>query len=264
MARKKISQQTSAAPANRSISRTCSIIRLIAREDDGGVSLGEVADAVNLPKSSAHRYLSVLIDEGFVCKDSGSGNYRLGLGLIGIRNRRIELLIDRARPALVEIRDKWEETVNLGVLRDTSIIYCDIVESAKVARMSFQRGDEEHIHSTALGKAIVATLPDETVLELLKQGGMPKITARTITSAQRFIDELKRVRRRKYAVDDRENEEDGRCVAVFIPNTDPLAAISVSGLASRLSMARIPEVVTSLRNAAETIAASLPALESHQ
>lgn len=236
----------------RSIRRTCLILRLIGQAADTGVGLHEIAQASLLPKSSAHRYLLVLEREGFIERDTVSQRYKLGLAFLALRVRQGDWLVERAAPLLEAVRDKWNESVNLGILLGDFVVYLDIIESPRAVRLAARRGDRDYIHSTALGKAIAATLPDSSVLAILNATGMPRRTERTITEPRMFLSELAKVRAVGYAVDDRENEDEGRCIAVFVPGLGAPVAISVSGVASRFAMARVGEVArTLMRVAAE-------------
>jgi IclR family acetate operon transcriptional repressor len=208
--------------------------------------LHEVAEANELPKSSAHRYLLVLEREGFVERDRVTQRYNLGLAFVALHTRQADWLVERARPLLEKVRDKWDESVNLGMLLGDSVVYLDIAESPRAIRLAARRGDRDKLHSTALGKAIAATLSDEHVLALLGSAGMARQTQRTIVDPKALLTELAHVRATGYAVDDRENEEEGRCVAVFVPGLGAPVAISVSGLASRFPMSRLNEVARSL------------------
>ncbi|RAK60763.1 IclR family transcriptional regulator [Phenylobacterium hankyongense] len=237
----------------RSVARTCAILRLVGQGEDEGVSLLDVAAATELPKSSAHRYLQVLEAEGFVERDARSSRYRLGIGLMALQTGFVDRLIQRTRPFLAKVRDRYDETVNLGMLVGHQIVYLDILESARTMRLAARRGDTESIHATALGKAIAAHRSDQEVLALLRRGGMPRLTGRTITEPEEFLRELERVRASGYAVDDRENEPEGRCVAVFVPGLSTPTAISLSGVASRFPMEKAQEVADSLRVAAMEI-----------
>jgi IclR family acetate operon transcriptional repressor len=234
----------------RSIRRTCSILRLLGQSGNAGVGLHEVAQTSELPKSSAHRYLLVLEKEGFVERDRVSQRYRLALAFAALYTRQADWLVERARPLLAKVRDQWDESVNLGMLLGDFVVYLDIVESPHAIRLAARRGDRDNIHSTALGKAIAATLSDEHVQALLNSTGMSRRTERTITSPKDFLSELAKVRSVGYAVDDRENEEEGRCVAVFVPGLGVPVAISVSGLASRFANSRLSEVARSLMRVA--------------
>ena len=235
---------------SRSVARTCAILRLIGRSGDEGVTLVDVAGATELPKSSAHRYLQVLEGEGFIERDLRSSRYRLGVGFMSLQSGHIDRLIQRTRPFLTRIRDQFDETVNLGMLVGHQIVYLDILESPRAMRLAARKGDTEGIHSTALGKVVAAKLPDRDVLELLRRTGMPRLTPYTITTPELFLQELQRVREAGYAIDDRENELEGRCVAVYVPGLNTPTAISLSGVASRLSMENAHEVANTLRIAA--------------
>lgn len=236
----------------RSVRRTCTILRFVGQAGETGVTLQEVAIASQLPKSSAHRYLLVLENEGFVERDAATQCYRWGPAFISLQARQSDWLIERARPLLEKVRDEWDETVNLGMLVGKSVVYLDIVESPRAARLAARRGDRASLHSSALGKAIAATFSDEEVTDLLASAGMPRLTERTITDPKTYLAELARVRAAGFAVDDRENEEEGRCVAVYIPGLRAPVAVSVSGLASRLGKDSVGEAARSLmRIAAE-------------
>jgi IclR family transcriptional regulator, acetate operon repressor len=241
---------TDKSGGSRSVARTCAILRLIGRGGDEGVTLIDVAAATELPKSSAHRYLQVLEGEGFIERDLRSSRYRLGIGLMALQSGHIDRLIQRTRPFLIRIRDQFDETVNLGMLVGHQIVYLDILESPRAMRLAARKGDTEGIHSTALGKVVAARLPDRDVLELLRRTGMPSLTPYTITTPEMFLQELQRVREAGYAIDDRENELEGRCVAVYVPGLNTPTAISLSGVASRLSMENAHEVANTLRIAA--------------
>ena len=233
----------------RAIRRTCLIVREVAAVGDTGASLPHLVAATAMPKSSVHRYLEVLVQQGFVERDQQSGTYRLGAHLVSLGSNESQLLAQRARPFLERLRDRFGETVNLGVLSGDSIVYLDIVESARAVRLAARSGDRDYVHSTALGKAIAAALPKEDVRDLLERTGMPHRTARTITRIPEFMKHLDLVRRRGYALDDQENDVDGRCVAVAIPAPRVHYAISVSGITSRFPMSKTVEAARNIREA---------------
>ncbi|WP_344216674.1 IclR family transcriptional regulator [Kribbella sancticallisti] len=237
----------------RAVDRVCAVLNLL-QDSIEGVSLATVAEAAELPKSSAFRYLWTLETHRYVERDGVSGLYRLGLGFAGMQSRHLELLRHRARPVLEALRDELGETINLGILDGSSIIYLDLVESKRGVRMAAKGGDRDPIHSTALGKAIAAFLTEAEVLAALEHSGMPAVTPQTITTVPGYLKELAKVRRLGYAVDDAENEVDGRCVAVPIQGTLLPAALSVSAPASRLPVQDIERVASRLREAATEIA----------
>jgi IclR family acetate operon transcriptional repressor len=237
----------------RAVERVCLILNLLQESVDG-ITLNEVAQTTGLPKSSAFRYLWTLENHRYVERDEEGGLFRLGLGFVGMQSRHLEILRERARPSLERLRDEFGETANLGLLDGDHIIYIDIVESRRGVRLDAARGDHDPIHCTALGKAIASQLPEERVRDLLTETGLSKRTGNTITSLDDYVDELTKVRRLGYAVDDRENEDDGRCVAAPLLGTHLPVAISVSGPSSRFSLADAKKAAKTLIEVASGIA----------
>ncbi len=237
----------------RAAERVLNILDVLQVASDG-VSLGEVAEAARLPKSSAFRYLSTLESRGYVERERDTGTFRLGLAFLPFHGRQLQVLGIRAKPLLEELRDHFEETTNLGVLDGNRVVYVEIVESQRMTRMAAREGDRDRIHSTALGKAIASQLPEEDVLRILGEEGMPQLTANTVTDVETLLNVIEEVRLGGYAVDDRENVHDGRCVAVSVPGLRVPAAISLSAPATRLKMSAVGEVADALIKAAKRIA----------
>jgi IclR family transcriptional regulator, acetate operon repressor len=242
----------------RAVERVCSILDLL-QESVNGVSLIAVAQATDLPKSSAFRYLWTLEAHRYVERDDSTGLFRLGLGFAGMQSRQLEVLRERARPWLEKLRDELGETTNLGLLDGDSVIYLDIIESRRGVRLAATRGSHDPLHSTALGKAIAAHLPEARVREILRQSGMPRRTANTITSVEDYLVELTRIRRSGFAVDNGENEVDGRCVAVALTGTRLPAAVSFSAPAARFPQQDIEQVAAALGRLAGQVSAELAA-----
>lgn len=240
----------------RSAERVCDILDLL-QSTSAGVALPDVAKATRLPKSSAFRYLATLENRRYVERDPDSGNYRLGLAFLPFQSRQFEIITQRARPHLEQLRDKFEETVNLGLLDGNRVTYLDIIESPRAVRLAARRGDRDLIHSTALGKAIAATLPTEAVRRILAAEGMAQRTDRTITLVDDYLGELKRVEEQGYAVDDGESESDGRCVAVPLGAARLPLAISVSAPAARLPTHQIEETAEILAGVAADLRSDL-------
>jgi IclR family transcriptional regulator, acetate operon repressor len=219
-------------------------------------SLAQVARAAGLPRSSAFRYLATLEARGYVERDGGDGVYRLGAALAD-DGPQLRALSDAARPLLEALRDRFQETINLGVLEGTSVAYLEVLESPMAMRFAARPGDRDHVHSTSLGKALMAQLSDGEVRRILAAAGMVAVTPRTITDPDEYLRQLTIVRENGFAVDYGENEEHGGCVAVAIEGADIPAAISLSAPTARLSPARIDEVASVLRETAARVAEEL-------
>jgi IclR family acetate operon transcriptional repressor len=229
------------------------LLREVAGASNVGVSLQQLVTATRMPKSSVHRYLEVLIHERFLERDASAATYRLAASFFTLASNESQLLVLRARPYLERLRDRFDETVNLGTLSGDSIVYLDIVESPQAVRLAARIGDRDMVHSTALGKAIAAALPETDVLSLLQRAGMPRRTANTITSAPAFMKHLELVRRHGFALDDQENDLDGRCVALAMTAPWDKYAISISGITSRFPMSKTIEAARELRQAVSAL-----------
>ncbi|MEN3284472.1 MAG: IclR family transcriptional regulator, acetate operon repressor [Solirubrobacteraceae bacterium] len=255
------SQQPNAAPAEgaysiRAVQRVCDLLDLLQQEPEGA-TLVRAAEFTKLPKSSAFRYLATLEERRYVERDPETGAFRLGLALLPMQARQLDMLTRRARPHLERLQAEFEETANLGMLDGQRVIYLDMVESPHAMRLAARPGDRDALHATALGKALAAQLAVDQVRAILKADGMPKHTDRTITTQREYLAALETVRDVGYALDDGENEIGARCVAVALPATNLPLAISISAPAARLDHERVGTVAERLKAAAAQLAVEL-------
>ncbi|HEY3840962.1 MAG TPA: IclR family transcriptional regulator [Bryobacteraceae bacterium] len=219
-------------------------------------SLDEIVAASGLPRSTTHRLLANLTARGYVEKND-AGRYRLGLKLLalGATVRQRHGLRDIVRPFMVDLRDRFGETVNLGCLQGDEVLYLEIVESQHPIRVTGSLGVLDPVHATAIGKSIVAALPSASrpVIRNWKC-----LTPSTILEQDEFRAELEKTHKRGYALDDEESMEGGRCIGVAILHRgNPVAGLSVSGPISRLTRERIAEMVEALKNASSAISEQL-------
>jgi IclR family acetate operon transcriptional repressor len=242
------------------IDRTFSIIDALANAHDGA-SLAELAEKVKLHKSTVHRLTSILERHRFVERESGSGRYRLGLRLIELGTIAMDRfnIRDRAHPYLERLLYEVNETVHLCVLDAGEVIYLDKMEPVRSVRMSSRIGRRNAAHSTSVGKAIMAYLPEAETDDILRQHGLKRMTAKTITTPAQLKAELKVVRERGYAIDNEESEEGVRCIGapVLDHNARPAAAISVSVPSFRLPMDKIPAIAGCVTRIARSLSEEL-------
>jgi IclR family transcriptional regulator, KDG regulon repressor len=193
------------------------------------VALTEVATRLRLPKTTCLRYLRTLSASGFLAHDASSDRYRAGEKWLSLaRPRERSRLVERISPHMLALRDRFNETVNLARLDGGDVIYHEIVESRRSLRMQARVGARDSASTTALGKALLATLPVERQPIALRA-------------------ELRRVRERGWATDHGENEDDSWCVGVALTGVglmgveltgesgDAIAALSISAPASRMN-----------------------------
>jgi len=226
--------------------------------ESGDLGLAELSARTGASKASSFRVLSTLHHRGYVSKDPVTRKYTPGPRLIALSFANVSKLqlAPRARPVLEELREEFGETVNLGILADHDVLYLDIAESAHSLRMSSPAGARDRLHSTSLGKAILAALPSAEARALLEAYERKPATRRTIVDIEALQAELRVTHERGYSIDDEENEVGARCVGVAITDVAgrPQAAISVSGPAARVFDSTIDAVGERLKAAAEEVA----------
>ncbi|NDL56645.1 helix-turn-helix domain-containing protein [Phytoactinopolyspora sp. XMNu-373] len=230
----------------RAVQRVCDIFDLIQEEPEG-LTLRQLADGAKFPLSSTYRFLCTLLERRYVLKDPATGLFRIGPAFLPAQDDRLIALSDRLRPHMTRLRDQFEETVNLGVLVGCHVSYVEVVESPHSVRQAARVGDRDELHCTALGKVIGASLHADEVQAILQLEGLPRRTPRTITTEEDYGAELEKVRVQGYALDDCENDDDGRCVAVALRGVTPHAAISISAPASRFALDDVPEYAEALQ-----------------
>jgi IclR family transcriptional regulator, KDG regulon repressor len=242
-------QETRPGNLVQTIERVSSLIDILS-QSPRGISIRDLSAKVKLPKGTTHRLLSSLTYFGFVRQDPTTRNYFLGFKWIELGQLLLGQLDLRreAEPFLKDLAEKTKETVHLVFLDRNEIVYIDKVEADHGQgglRMASRIGLRNPAHSSAVGKVLLADLPEETLNEILQGKGLPRRTGNTITEIDPLKEHLKLVRRQGYAVDDEENEEGIRCVGSPIYNEagKAVAAVSVSGPAFRITKKAIQETL---------------------
>lgn len=229
------------------------LLEHLKRRDSAGVT--ELAQELDLPKSTVFSHLNTLHNEEYVVRDDG--RYRLGHKFLeyGEQVRRNSMLQATARPQLESLAAETDELVNLMIEEFGDGVYVDLVEGEKAVQVDTYEGKRVPLYCTALGKSILAQHPDERVEAILDDCSLEPITSNTITDRDELFEELDRVRDRGVAFDDEERAEELRCVAAPIVSQGEVhGAVSVAGPLPRMNGDRyrseIPEL---LINAASVI-----------
>jgi DNA-binding IclR family transcriptional regulator len=248
MASHNVVQKSSGVYKLQALDRAFAVLDLLA-SSPAPLGLAEIATALDLHKSTAHRFLMVL-ERHRIVERTQAGKFRLGLRLCDFGSRAIEQydLRDRAQLHLKILVAEVEETAHLCILEKTHMVYIDKQEPERTIRMISRVGASSPLHCTAVGKAILATMPRPRVEELLRALRLEKFTRRTMTSREALLKELDRTSRRGYAVDDEEREEGVRCagMAVLDGRGEAIAAVSISGPSFRVTMQKIPSIADKL------------------
>ncbi|HZR29266.1 MAG TPA: IclR family transcriptional regulator [Terriglobales bacterium] len=225
------------------------------------LTLGQISESLGLHKSTAHRLIMVLERHKLVEKNSQTGKYRLGLKLFELGTRAVSQLDlrERARPFLERAVLETGETVHLCIYDDGEVVYLDKVEPGRSVRLASSVGRRNPAYCTAVGKAIMAHLPENQVEIAVQKHGLRQLTRKTIGSMAELKAELIKVREIGYALDNEENEEGVCCVGSVVHDFsgDPVAAISVSGPTFRVGSEKISVLAKSIISAAEALSREL-------
>jgi len=241
------------------LQKALDILEIVTQTGDLG--LADLAARTGASKASSFRILSTLHRRGYVSKDPATRRYTPGPRLVALSFANVSKLqlVPRARPVLESLREEFGETVNLGILAGHDVLYLEIAESARSLRMSSVVGARDRLHSTSLGKAMLAELPADEARRLLEAYERRPATRRTIVDLEALMAELRATKERGYSIDDEENEVGARCVGVAIVDVSgrPQAAISVSGPTARVFDRTIDAIGEQLKVAADTVAARM-------
>ncbi|MEV1011051.1 IclR family transcriptional regulator [Streptomyces sp. NPDC049881] len=248
-------RRSSASGGVQSLERAFALLEHMA--DAGGeTGLSELATSSGLPLPTIHRLMRTLVACGYV-RQQPNRRYALGPRLIRLGESAARPLATWARPHLARLVDETGETANMALLDGDDVVYVAQVPSRHSMRMFTEVGRRVRPHTTGVGKALLAGLPDDEVRALLARTGMPAATDRTITTPDAFLDALSAVRADGFALDDNEQEIGVRCVAVTVPGSPTPAAISVSGPAGRVTDEATARMAPLLREVALDLATAL-------
>jgi IclR family transcriptional regulator, acetate operon repressor len=243
-----------------SVDRALQIIETLA-EDDEGYRLTDLAIRTGLSPSTVHRLLTTLENRRFVQFDRDESKWHIGAQsfVVGSTFTRRRNFAAQALPYLRKLRDQTRETANLAVVDDESIIVVSRIESREIMRSLTKVGGRVAMIASGVGKAVLAAYSDADVNAIIRRQGMPRLTEKSIVRPGELFKELESVRRQGYAVDDEEARLGLRCVAAVVFNdcSEPFAAISVSGMADRLTDERLPEIGAIVRQVAAELTAEL-------
>src|SRR6201989_2350091 len=233
-----------------SVDRALSILETLA-EDDEGYRLSDLAIRTGLSTSTVHRLLGTLENRRFVQFDRTESKWHVGARAftVGATFARRRNFSAQAVPYLRKLRDLTRETANLAVVDDEFIIVLTRMESREIMRSLTKVGGRVAMVASGVGKAVLATYSDADVSAIIRHHGLPRMTEKAIVRPGELFRELERIRRQGYAVDDEEACMGLRCIASVVYNdcSEPLAAISVSGMTSRVSDDRLPDLGRAVR-----------------
>ncbi len=239
-----------------SVERVFSILEALS-EYPKGISLGDLAETVSLHKSTVFRLLSTLGKMNYITKDTSNGKYKLTIRLFEIGSRALDGfdLLTVSRPYLEKLTALTNEVTHLVVPDEQWVVYLYKQAPHNFSIMSSEIGMRNYMYCTGVGKSIMAAGSDEEVIRVWHNSEIIPYTPSTITSLASMQEEVKKIRRLGYAIDNEEHEPGIRCVAAAITDFSgrAIAAVSLAATVYRMPDERIQELAPLVISTAKNI-----------
>jgi DNA-binding IclR family transcriptional regulator len=246
--------------------RGLSALEIVAKEGSRkGMTLQEVVSALGVHQSNVYRYLTTLCDHGWLERDDAF-RYHLGRKSLQLSGASLNQLDLRAiaHVHLQKLADETRLTIHLSIICEDQILYIDKVESESLVQMRSLPGMVAPMYCTAMGKAILATMTNSCVRNLM-DGKLKPRTANTLVTMDLLMEDLEKIRKNGYSVDNREFEEGIGCIGAAIYGYDDqiLGAISVSSMFQLLNPEKITLLGEKVKVTASQISQSMGCLHDH-
>ena len=230
---------TPSAPA---VERTLSILELLS-VTKSGLTLPELSRRLGLPKSSTYCLLVTLERRGYLLRNNRTHRYLFGLKLFSLANMalsRVELR-ENAASFLHPLMQRSRLTVHMAIIEDHEAVLIEKVEPPGLVRLATWVGKRLELHCSAVGKCLLAYLPETEFLRLVRDRGLTRNNENTITSIRKLKQQITQIRHAGYAIEDEEGEIGCRCVGapVFDHSGNAIAAISVAGTTAQITNRRV-------------------------
>jgi DNA-binding IclR family transcriptional regulator len=248
----------------KSAARTLEVLELLAARQNQPMGLRELSEELGAPRSSVYALIRTLVANGWVRPDETGQRYSIGIRalLAGTTYLDTDPVLRIVLPHITDLRGRLDETVHFARLERTDVVYLATRESSKYLRPFSRVGRRLPAYTTSLGKALLATYPDEELGHHLP-AKLSALTPTTITDRPALLAELRETRSRGYATDHEENLTGISCFGFALRYTSPATdAISCSLPKDRLTPKREEEIIAAMeatRLAIEQMAPSLPA-----
>jgi IclR family acetate operon transcriptional repressor len=231
----------------KSLVKALNILEALGEGEEPAYTLTQLSRRLHLHISTVHRLLVNLVGHGLVEEAPGGGGYQLSFKVLRMGLRVLDRLDFRllAQPLLRELSQQTKETVQLAILQETVAIAIEKFGSPQPVGLEARFGGVMPLHCTGVGKILLAYQSEDFLIQLAHTRGFARFTPHTITSLANLRKELEQIREQGYALEQEEAVEGLRGVAgpVFDHTGRVIAAFSVTGPASRVAPARLPEIV---------------------
>jgi len=235
------------------------ILQALSERPETGIS--ELSVRLSMPKATVYRFLQTIMMLGYVRQEPDSERYGLTMKVYELGTKALQQpeVVDLAKHHMQILADKTGETIHLGALIESEIIYIHKVDSNHTLGMYSRIGRRAPLHCTAIGKVLMAwEHPDRRALVLKGVDFMP-YREKTITTISQYEEELRKVKAQGFAEDQEEFDDHIRCIGIpiFDRLNHPVAGMSISFPIFRYDDARKSEVVAMLKDASRDISTRL-------
>jgi len=236
----------------KSLDRALSVFAYLSQ--DQGKPLTALAEETGQSPATLYRILVTLQGQGLVEFDPGEQVWHIGprAFIIGSQFLRRTSLVERARPVMRRLMEFTGETANLGIERNGMVLFLSQVETHESIRAFFPPGTMSDMHSSGIGKVLLANMEPTQQERFLKKMALPRYTEKTIVTHDEIVSHLAIIKSAGFAVDNEEKNLGMRCIAapVFDYNREVVAGLSVSGPISRVSVAATDDLAQRVMQAA--------------
>lgn len=233
-------------------------LEIMARLGEGPASLDDLAEELNVHKTTVLRLLRPLVDARFAYRDPRH-RYHLGSRVFDLAARAAEQrsVRDIASPHLIAFNREYGRTTHLAAREGDAVVYIDKLESRDLIRMYSRVGMQANLNSSAVGKLLLANLPDAELRPIVADMDFTRRTANTITDPKTYLAEIMKIRTQDWAADREENEPSINCIGapVRAAGGDVIAAVSVSVPEVVLPYAQLLDLLDPLRTVCAAISA---------
>ncbi|MEM1351189.1 MAG: IclR family transcriptional regulator [Pseudomonadota bacterium] len=239
---------------------------LVAVSRSGRATLTDLSMSLGVPTATTHRILTTLQKHGFVTFNEDRQDWSIGIEAYrtGAAFMNRTSLTEVSRPLMKRLMEQTGETANLAVPDGPEVVFVEQVESQNPIRAFFARGSRTPMHASGTGKAILSTISETRVRNLLMDSGLQSFTGHTLTTPGDLFADLQTTRNRGYSFDAEERYEGMACIgsAIFNEHQEACAGVSISGPSSRFEALRVPElgalVTQTARDITQLIGGRLP------
>lgn len=235
------------------------ILQALSEKHETGIS--DLSVRLAMPKATIYRFLQTMRTLGFVRQEADTEGYGLTMKVFELGTKALQYpdLVDLAKHHMQLLADQTGETVHLGTLIDSEIIYVHKVDSRHMLGMYSRVGRRAPLHCTAIGKVLMAWEHPARRDRVLQGAEFKRFRDKTIVEPAAFLAELERVKAQGFGEDREEFDDHIRClgVPIFDRLNQPIAGLSISFPTFRYDEAKAPEVVAMLQAASRDISTRL-------